>query len=324
MTMSALTVERHLDADDAVAQFAEDVRTGLTRSPKELPPRWFYDDRGSELFERITRLPEYYPTRRERAILERHGREIAAAVPVELLVELGAGSAEKTRLLIDALAGQLQTYAPVDVSENALLSASLAIAERYPDLSVHAVIADFERHLGKLPRSSGPRLVAFLGGTIGNFAPAARAEFFRGLAGLLQPPDALLLGTDLVKSVDRLLLAYDDPTGVTAEFNRNMLSHINRELGADFDLDAFRHIALWNDREEWIEMRLESVREQLVTVKALDLTVRFGAGEQLRTEISAKFRRDRLEREFAAAGLSLAGWWTDPAGDFALSLARLR
>jgi L-histidine N-alpha-methyltransferase len=317
----AVGIQRHhSDADVAAALAADDLR-GLTATPKWLPPKWFYDDAGSALFEEITRLPEYYPTRREREVLATYASDIAAQTQARMLVELGAGSAEKTRLLLDALQveGTLEHFVPVDVSDSALIDAATAVAEEYPDLEVHGVVADFEAHLELLPTGEH-RLVAFLGGTIGNFEPAPRADFLSRVAESLRPGDSFLLGTDLVKDPDRLVRAYDDAAGVTARFNLNVLAVVNRELGADFDLSAFAHVALWNSEQQWIEMRLRSTRAQAVHVKALDLDVSFAAGETMRTEISAKFTRARVEHEFAAAGLRLASWWTDQAGDYAVSL----
>jgi L-histidine N-alpha-methyltransferase len=314
-------IERHHSDADVAAALADDVLRGLTATPKWLPPKWFYDDAGSALFEEITRLPEYYPTRREREVLATHAADIAAQTRAGMLVELGAGSAEKTRLLLDALQveGTLEHFVPVDVSDSALIEAATAVAEEYPGLEVHGVVADFEAHLELLP-TGDRRLVAFLGGTIGNLEPAPRADFLSRVTESLRPGDAFLLGTDLVKDPDRLVRAYDDAAGVTARFNLNVLSVVNRELGADFDLSAFAHVARWNTDEQWIEMRLRSVREQTVHVKDLDLDIGFAAGETMRTEISVKFTRARVEREFAAAGLRLASWWTDRAGDFAVSL----
>jgi L-histidine N-alpha-methyltransferase len=320
-----VTVDVHLAPDATAHALEHDVRSGLSATPKTLPPKWFYDDRGSELFDEITRLPEYYPTRTERSILIAHARDIAELTKADTLVELGAGTSEKTRLLLDALRdrGTLERFVPFDVSEQTLRDAADAVAREYPGVRVHAVVGDFEHHLGELPRG-GTRLVAFLGSTIGNFAPGPRARFLADLAATLAPGDALLLGTDLVKDVDRLVAAYDDTAGVTAAFNRNVLSVLDRELDADFDPGAFDHVAVWNPDEEWIEMRLRSARAQAVHLRALGLEVRFGPGEELRTEISAKFRRERVERELAAAGFHLAEWWTDPADDFALSLSFVR
>ncbi|HEY7486944.1 MAG TPA: L-histidine N(alpha)-methyltransferase [Streptosporangiaceae bacterium] len=314
-------MEHYLTPDDLDKALRQDVTEGLTAVPKTLPPKWFYDERGSTLFEDITRLPEYYPTRRERAILAARAAEIAAATGAEALVELGAGSGEKTRLLLDALTPTLHTYVPVDVSGDFLAAASAQIAADFPELAVRGVVADYERHLHLLP-TGGRRLIAFLGGTIGNMAPETRIGFLGAVRASMGDDDALLLGADLVKDEGRLVAAYDDAQGVTAEFNRNVLHVINRELGADFVPEAYEHLALWDPAEEWIEMRLRATGAQTVTVGQLDLTVEFAAGEELRTEISAKFRPDRLEAELAAAGLALDGWWTDPAGDFSLSLAR--
>jgi L-histidine N-alpha-methyltransferase len=313
----------HLGPDDAAEALRADALAGLTATPKELPPRWFYDERGSELFDRITRLPEYYPTRTERAILTARAGEIAAAAGADVLVELGSGTSEKTRLLLTAMreAGTLRRFVPFDVDPSVLRLAGDALAEEYPGLEVDGVVGDFTRHLGELP-TDGRRMVAFLGSTIGNLAPAERAAFLADLAATLQPGDSFLLGTDLVKDEGRLVRAYDDAEGVTAEFNRNVLLVLNRELKADFDPEAFTHVAVWDTEHEWIEMRLRSVREQQVNVAALDLGVPFAAGEEMRTEISAKFRRAGVERELAAAGLAMTRWWTDPAGDFGLSLAQ--
>jgi L-histidine N-alpha-methyltransferase len=299
-----------------------DARAGLTASPKVLPPKWFYDEEGCRLFDEITRLPEYYPTRTERVILARHAGDIAARTSADSLVELGSGTSEKTRLLLDALSahGSLQRFVPFDVSEPTLRDAASAIELEYPGVDVHAVVGDFERHLDRLP-GGGTRLVAFLGSTIGNLDPDGRARFYRSIAAGLAPDDALLLGTDLAKEPRRLEAAYDDSAGVTAAFNRNVLSVLNRELAADFAPERFAHVARWNPAEEWIEMRLRSQGAQRVRVDELDLEVQFADGEEMRTEISAKFRRERVEAELATAGLALAAWWTDPGGDFALSLS---
>jgi len=315
-------VDVHIGPGDIDAALRDDVTSGLTATPKELPPKWFYDERGSELFDEITRLREYYPTRTERSILRERADEIATVCEADTLVELGSGTSEKTRLLLGALtgAGCLQRFAPFDVSEATLCSAADAIAREIPGLEVHAVVGDFERHLDRLP-NGGTRLIAFLGGTIGNLEPAGRARFFGDLAAGMAPGDMLLLGTDLVKHAGRLEAAYDDLAGVTAEFNRNVLHVLNRELGADFDPDSFGHVARWDPYNERIEMRLRAHGEQPVHLAALDLEVHFADGEEMRTEISCKFRREGVERELARAGLDLTHWWTDPAGDFALSLS---
>ncbi|GAA1889237.1 L-histidine N(alpha)-methyltransferase [Actinomadura bangladeshensis] len=314
-------MDRFLTADDLAKTLRRDVREGLTGTPKTLPPKWFYDERGSALFEEITELEEYYPTRREREILVARAPDIAAATGAETLLELGAGSGEKTRLLLDALSGTLRSYVPVDVSGEFLDEAAAGIAADHPDLTVRAVVADYEQHLPLLPGGER-RLVAFLGGTIGNMPPAERIGFLGGVRATMDGGDFLLLGADLVKDEGRLVRAYDDAAGVTAEFNRNVLYVINRELDADFDPEAFEHVAVWNAAEEWIEMRLRSTRDQDVRVGGLDLGVSFAAGEEMRTEISAKFRRDRLAAELGAAGLEIAEFWTDGSGDFSLTLAR--
>ncbi|MFG3127076.1 L-histidine N(alpha)-methyltransferase [Streptomyces tendae] len=323
--MSQFRLTRTLPEDATDAALRADVLAGLTSTPKWLPPKWFYDARGSELFEAITTLPEYYPTRAEREILVDRAGEIAAATSARTLVELGSGSSEKTRVLLDALTGQngLRGYVPVDVSESALVQAGQALVAERPGLAVHALIADFTAGL-TLPETPGPRLVAFLGGTIGNLLPEERAAFLSSVRALLAPGDSLLLGTDLVKDEGVLVRAYDDAAGVTAEFNKNVLSVVNRELEADFATAAFDHVALWNAEREWIEMRLRSRTAQTVKIQALDLAVDFADGEELRTEVSAKFRREGVRAELAAAGLDLAHWWTDDEGRFALSLSVAR
>jgi len=321
-TIVPIRVDVHLSGVDLETALADDVRRGLTAKPKELPPKWFYDDRGSDLFDQITRLTEYYPTRAERAILDARASEIAALTGADTLVELGSGTSEKTRLLLSALAdaGTLDRFVPFDVSEQTLRDAAAAVADEY-GIDVHAVVGDFEHHLPEVP-DGGRRLVAFLGGTIGNYAPDARAAFLAEIADGLGPDDMLLLGTDLVKDVDRLEAAYDDAAGVTPAFNRNLLHVVNRELDADFVPASFEHVARFDPTHEWIEMRLRATAPMAVRVGALDLTVEFSDHEEMRTEISAKFRREGVEAELAAAGLELAAWWTDPSGDFALSLAR--
>jgi L-histidine N-alpha-methyltransferase len=305
---------------------ADDVLDGLTRPFKELPPKHLYDARGSELFDAICTLPEYYQTRTERQILRAHAEDVIARTGAVELVELGSGSAEKTRVLLDAMqaAGTLDRYVPVDVSETTVRACAAALVAEYPGLRVHGVVGDFERHLGHLPDPRGPRLVAFLGGTVGNFPPGSRRRFLRGLAKRLGPDGHLLLGTDLVKDPAVLEAAYDDSAGVTAEFNRNVLHVVNRELHADFDVAAFEHVAFFDRRREWVEMRLRAVEPQRVRVADLDLDVEFAAREELRTEISAKFTRERLEGDLAAAGLELVEVFTDADARFAVSLSRPR
>jgi L-histidine N-alpha-methyltransferase len=320
-----IAIDVHLDAD-AAAQMARDIRRGLTATPKELSPKYFYDERGSQLFEAITELEEYYPTRREREILvERSAEIVAAAGRPATLVELGSGSAAKTRHLLSAMrdAGSLRTYVPVDISEEITQATARTLVEEYPGLDVHGMVSDFERHLERTPTADddGPRLIAFLGGTVGNLYPHQRVAFLVRIAALLGPADHLLLGTDLIKDRARLELAYDDPGGVTAEFNKNVLAVLNRELGADFDLDAFAHVAVWSDDNRRMEIGLRSLVDQDVHARVLDLTVHFDAGEVMRTEISTKFARPGLEAIYAEAGLALSAWFTDVAGDYALSLA---
>ncbi|MEU4365952.1 L-histidine N(alpha)-methyltransferase [Micromonospora chersina] len=319
--MSAEPLEIHLEEQDLGRSLRDDVRAGLTATPKWLPPKWFYDARGSALFEEITRLPEYYPTRAERAVLAAHADDIAASTGAKTLIELGSGSSEKTRLLLDAFTrhGDLGTFVPLDVSVSALRQSTAQIAAAYPGLRVRGIVGDFTRHLDRLP-TGGRRLVLFLGGTIGNLLPAERAEFLTAMRAALECGDWLLIGTDLVKDPSVIVPAYDDAAGVTAEFNRNVLRVINRELGADFDPAAFRHVAVWDPEREWIEMRLRA--EHPVRVHVLDLEVGFAAGEELRTEVSAKFRPEGIARELAAAGFVRQEFWTDPDGLFGVSLAR--
>jgi L-histidine N-alpha-methyltransferase len=319
---STLSLSNYLAADSAAQALRRDVRAGLAQTPKSLPPKWFYDSVGSDLFDQITRLPEYYPTRAEAQILRARSAEIAAASGADTLVELGSGTSEKTRMLLDALrdSGALRRFIPFDVDASVLNAAGSAIGSEYPGIEIDAVCGDFEEHLGKIPRV-GRRLVVFLGSTIGNLTPGPRTDFLSTLADTLQPGDTLLLGTDLVKDTDRLVRAYDDSSGVTAQFNRNVLAVVNRELDADFDLDAFEHVAKWNADEERIEMWLRASTPQRVRVDALDLTVDFAAGEEMLTEVSCKFRPEGVGAELAAAGLRRTHWWTDPAGDFGLSLS---
>jgi len=315
-----LTVDRHLAPDARRRTLEADVRMGLGSTPKALPPKWFYDARGSQLFDDITRLPEYYLTRRERSLLDKHAGEIARATQADTLIELGSGTSEKTRLLLNALRanGRLERFIPFDVDEAVLTEAATAVASEFPGVAVHAVVGDFEHHLGLLPRG-GRRLIAFLGSTIGNLVPDQRSAFLHSLAAGMEAGDALLLGTDLVKDEARLVRAYDDSSGVTAAFNRNVLHVLARELDAQVDPTAFEHVALWDVDHAWIEMRLRATRD--LVVRVLDLVVPFAAGEEVLTEISAKFRREQVTSELEDAGLTLAAWWTDPAGDFALSLA---
>jgi L-histidine N-alpha-methyltransferase len=325
MTQIEPVIEVHLIPDDAERSLQADARLGLTSEPKWLQPKWFYDARGSDLFEQITRLPEYYQTRTESSILHAHAAEIAARTTARTLVELGSGSSEKTRVLLDSLAaaGTLNTYVPLDVSESALREAVGAIHDDYPLLAIHGVVADFTQHLDLIP-GQRPRLVAFLGGTIGNFLPGERAIFLSQLRDTLIAGEWVLLGTDLVKDADELVPAYDDSAGVTAAFNRNVLAVLNRELGADFDLENYQHVAIWDPENEWIEMRLRAGVAAKVTLSALALDVVIQSGEEIRTEISAKFRPEGVQGELAKAGFDMDSWWTDPKGRFALCLAVAR
>ncbi|SDJ25330.1 L-histidine Nalpha-methyltransferase [Nonomuraea maritima] len=322
VSRTPVKVINHLDRDHLRQALEHDVTTGLTAASKWLPPKWFYDRTGSELFSRITRLREYYPTRRELSILRQRSGELAAASAADTLVELGSGTSEKTVLLLEALksAGTLHGYTPVDVDAVTLESAARRLSVTFPLLDIRPVCADFECHLSRLPQN-GRRMVAFLGGTIGNMEPASRAVFLKELHAALRPGESFLLGADLVKDPARLVAAYDDAEGVTAEFNRNVLRVINRELRADFEPEAFTHVAVYDERHEWIEMRLRATRRMRVWVDALGLAVHFAEGEELRTEISAKFRLEGLRAELQAAGLRVRRHYTDPDGDFALLLA---
>jgi L-histidine N-alpha-methyltransferase len=306
------------------SSLADDVLDGLTRPFKDLPPKHFYDRAGAELFDRICELPEYYPTRAERAILCERSGDIAGLTGAAELVELGSGTAAKSRLLLSALAqaGTLRRYVPVDVTEAMIRDSGAALAAEYPGLEVHGIVGDFERHLGHLPAPAGPRIVAMLGGTIGNFAPGSRRRFLRGIGRLLGREGALLLGVDLVKDPARIEAAYDDGAGVSAAFNRNVLRVVNRELDADFEPERFDHVAFFDREHEWVEMRLRAQRRMTVRVRALGLTVEFAPREELRTEISAKFTRARLAADLAAARLEPIELFVDPDALFGLALAR--
>jgi len=323
-TAERITIQVNLPPGGPLSGMAADVRAGLTSPFKELSPRYFYDERGSELFEQITELEEYYPTRCERTILEHRAAEICeAANRPASLIELGSGSARKTQVLLDAMrdAGCLETYCPVDISEEITRETAERIAREYDGISVRGLVCDFEFDLERVP-VGGPRVIALLGGTIGNFAPHQRAGFLRRISNLLGPEDRFLLGTDLVKEPRILEAAYNDSEGVTAEFNKNVLAVLNRELGADFEIDSFEHVARWDPENLWVDIRLRSLANQVVNVSALDMLVPFGAGEEMRTEISTKFLRPGLEGIYREAGLELTDWWTDPEGLYALSLAR--
>lgn len=325
LTLDRVTVRSYLEAE-AASSLADDVLDGLTRPFKELPPKHFYDAVGADLFDRICDQPEYYPTRAERAILQLRSGEIAELTGAAELVELGSGTAAKTRVLLDALrdAGTLRRYVPFDVTENMVREVATQVADEYDGVDVYGIVGDFERHLEHVPDPTPgePRIVAFLGGTIGNFTPGSRRGFLRGMGSLLGDGDHLLLGTDLVKDPGVLEAAYDDAAGVTAAFNRNVLRVLNRELDADFDPEAFDHVAFFDREHEWIEMRLRAQRRMLVPIRGLGMEVAFEAREEVRTEISAKFTRERLAADLAAAGLELVAVLTDPEERFALSLSR--
>ena len=320
---SSLTVDVHLSARDLRAALVADVRSGLGASPKTIPPVWFYDEEGSRLFEEITHLPEYYPTRAERRLLVEHASAIAALSGATSLVELGAGACDKTRLLLDGLRdqGALRSYTPVDVSDEFLRAAAAGLVEDYPGLAVHVVVGDFHRHLDRLP-TADRRLVAFLGGTIGNLTPSERRRFLADLGDTLAPGDHLLVGTDLVKDSRRIVAAYDDPGGVTAAFNRNVLRVLNRELGAHFDVDRFGHVVRWSDADRWIEMRLRSTCRQTVDIDDLGQRVAFAEGEEILTEISARFTPDSIAGELAEAGFVVDAAFGADEGEFLLTLAR--
>jgi len=325
---SDLDAEVLLTEADRVALLRAEARRGLTATPKQLPPKWFYDERGSDLFEAITRQPEYYLTRREREILRAHAGDIARMTKAATLVELGSGSSEKTRLLLDALRAErsLRRFMPFDVCLPAVASAATALRRDYPGVDVHAVVGDFHEHVRFLPRSpgGGPLLVAFLGSTIGNFDEAERARFFAALRVVLRPGDWFLLGADLVKSKRRLDAAYNDAAGVTVNFNKNVLRVLNRDLRASFDEEMFDHVAGYDPERELVDIRLRARAAHEVNVRALGLTVRFTAGEEMRTEISVKFTRAGLEKSLPAAGFRKARFWTDRARDFSLSLWQAR
>jgi L-histidine Nalpha-methyltransferase len=318
-----ITIDVQLPGGGPLSGIATDARMGLSAPFKELPPKYFYDERGSQLFERITELPEYYPTRAERAILDARAAEIVGVAGTSTLIELGSGSASKTRCLFDAMssADSLDAYVPVDISEEITRDTAERLVGEYDGLRVHGVVCDYETHLERIPREPGG-LIAFLGGTIGNFDPNTRRSFLARIASLMYPEDRFLLGTDLVKDRRRLEAAYNDSEGVTAEFNKNVLHVLNRELDADFDPAAFAHLAFWDEINSWIDIRLRSLADQTVTVSALDMRVDFAEGEEMRTEISSKFTRHQLEAIYAEVGLELVEWWTDPEGLFALSMAR--
>ncbi len=316
------SIEVHLSPEEVRTQMLADALKGLLGAEKSIPPVWFYDERGSRLFEEITQLPEYYPTRAERALLEEHAPSIAQLSKADTLVELGAGACEKTRVLLTSLqdTGSLSRYVPFDVSDEFLRGAAATLSEEFESLDIHVVIGDFHQHLAEIP-TEGRRIIAFLGGTIGNLDPAQRARFFFDLNCTMSSDDSLLLGTDLVKDRGRLVAAYDDAAGVTADFNRNVLHVLNEQLGGDFNPALFRHVALWNEDEQWIEMRLRASESNEVSLAEAGITVRFDKGEDMLTEISAKFTPERIEQELVEGGFVVQGMWGAEDGEFLLTLA---
>lgn len=318
----AIRIDIHLDTDASGAALREQVVRGLTSTPKTLSPTWFYDERGCQLYDEITKLPEYYPFRAERAILASHAKDVVMATQPDTLVELGSGTSEKTRLVLDVME-MPATYVPFDVAESTLRITAEALLAEYPQLDIHGIVGDFAHDLVHIPRGNR-RLIALLGSTIGNLMPAERASMLATLRAGMADGDSFLLGTDLVKERGRLVAAYDDAAGVTAAFNLNVLRHLNRELHADFDVDAFSHRAIFNEDERWIEMHLVSRVEQTAHVADLGIDVAFAAGEPLRTEISAKFTPEGVNAELEVAGMHVIEQWTDDNEDFLLTVAGVR
>ncbi len=331
LSQPLVQVDSWLSEDDE-RSLANDVLDGLTKPFKELASKHFYDARGSELFEQITDQPEYYPTRTELAILRENAGAIVSITGAGELVELGAGASDKARILLDAMRETIpahpRRYIPLDVSESVVEEAARTLIEHYDGLQVYGVVGDFERHLERIPAPEegigGSRIVALLGGTIGNFPPGTRRNVLSKIAMILGPDDRLLLGTDLVKDPHVIEAAYNDAAGITAEFNRNLLRVLNRELHGDFQPESFEHVAFYDRRNEWVEMRLRAIRASSVYIADLDLRVEFAAGEELRTEISAKFTRAHIEADLEAAGLELERFFTDEKDLFAVTMARPR
>lgn len=326
MTRSAteprIRIDVLVDEAEGRAELNDATFWSIRRTPKELPAVWLYDERGSRLFEEITRLPEYYPTGSEREILTEQSAEIADLSGARTLIELGAGTSEKTLLLLDALeaAGTLERFVPLDVSEQVLRASAEAIAARYPSIGVHAIVGDFERHLSAIPAGER-RLIAFLGSTVGNLYPAGRARLFRSIVSALAPGDGFLLGVDLVKDPALIEAAYNDSQGVTERFVRNGLTVVNRALRGDFEQSRFTFESRWDANHEWMDIGFRSRESQTVRLEELETQLAFAEGERLRFEVSTKFRRDGIEAELDTAGLRPSGWWTDHADGFALVLA---
>ncbi|HET8577379.1 MAG TPA: L-histidine N(alpha)-methyltransferase [Methylomirabilota bacterium] len=312
----------HADEARFVARMAEDIRRGLTARPRQLPPKYFYDEVGSVLFERITGLPEYYLTRAEDAILCDIAPDLVHRLAPRDLVELGPGSCRKVRWLLEALGdGHGVRYVAMDVGREGLAQAVGALAEEYPRMHLHGVVADFERHLGCLPPPIGRRLVLFLGSTIGNFDPPARRALLAQVRRLLGPDGRFLLGVDLVKDRRVLEAAYDDAAGVTREFNRNILRVVNRAVDGDFVPEAWRHHSFYSVEASRIEMHLLAAAPQRVHLRALDLVLDFETGDRIWTESSYKFTRESVAAMLSESGLALEGWHTDPEGRFGVAIA---
>ena len=323
LTESSPRVDVLVDEDDGRRALHHATVRSLQAEVKQLPTVWLYDEAGSQLYEQITQLPEYYLPRREGEILRARAGAIAGSTQARTVVELGAGTAKNTRLLLGALdsAGTLERFVPLDVSEQTLRASAQAIAAAYPGVFVHAVVGDFERHLGALP-GAGRRLIAFLGSTIGNLYPEQRGRFLGTLASVLAPDDAFLVGVDLVKDAARLEAAYNDSRGVTEAFVRNALTDVNRELDATFDQRRFVYDARWDPGQGWMDIGLRARQAHTVSIEQLELEVAFEESEPLRIEVSSKFRRNQVELEVTRAGLRIESWWTDAAGDFAVALCQ--
>jgi L-histidine N-alpha-methyltransferase len=325
--MTRLHLDRHLPPDLLIKALRADAREGLTASPKYIPSKWLFDSAGTRLWEEITHLPEYYPFRTEYGILQTVAPEIAATTRASSIIELGSGSANKTTVLLGALrrTGTIRTYTSIDISESALIAAGSRVTAEYPGLSVRTVLADFETQAEAIAaqKCPAPRLVLFLGGTIGQLMPHQRAEFLRRLHGLFHQGDMLLLGVDLVKDPAELMAAYNDSAGVSTAFNKNLLAVLNAHVGADFNLDTFDYVVTWHDEAQRLEMWEQSRINQSVHLSEIDLFVDFAAGERIWTATSAKFQRDGVRSELDCAGFSLDHWWTDPNARYALSLSTL-
>ncbi len=335
---SNVVIDRLLPDNWAEGQMRSDMLQALTSTPKRLSPKWLYDDRGSELFDQITRLPEYYLTEAERSLLVKQSPHIVAEAAkhgISTVVELGSGTSDKTTTLLDAFweADQVKTFVPLDVSEQTLLDAANSLSERYQGLEVHAVVGDFTQHLAKLPAGPG-RMIVFLGSTIGNFFVEERRALLGAMADTLQPGELILLGADLYKQVERIIHAYSDSAGLTEAFTKNVLDVLNREFDADFSKDAFDFVPFWDPQENRIDVRLRAQMPHSVSVRDLNLEVDFGEGEELQIEVSTKFKPEQLAAELDSTGFELVTTWladgpaeasyTPPQPDFGLFLARRR